>query len=145
MFFQPKIAAPSWSRDSLGRNRYKMTIIYKFILKTARTNEHPHAQIAGPVASYQDTSATSFLQSCRVFCQRGGGLQQSNMLCMPCYTSWFVQSSLHMGHAVSHTFDVPHSSLGHWAIVAHWSILKLAWPKKMKFLTYDVRSRKCQL
>ena len=46
-----------------------------------------------------------------------------------CYTSWFVQSSLHMGHAVSHTFDVSHSSLGLWAIVAHWSMLKHAWPK----------------
>ena len=46
-----------------------------------------------------------------------------------CYTSWFVQSSLHMGHAVSHTFDVSHSSLGLWAIVAHRSMLKHAWPK----------------
>ena len=26
------------------------------------------------------------------------------MLCVPCYAFWFVQSSLHMGHAESHTY-----------------------------------------
>ena len=63
------------------------------------------------------------------FLPKGLGSATIQHVLHECYASWFVQSSLHMGHAVSHTFDVSHSSLGLWAIVVHWSILKHAWPK----------------